>query len=247
MFCLTKARASTNLLKINMGAPVDFDVVLAHLPTLLAGAFRGVLYAVGGYTAGLICAALIIMGRMAFGAWVQVPSQIFVEIVRNTPFLLQAFFLYFGLAKLGIMMPGFVAAIIIVTVNSTAYAVEILRSGMLGIPKGMYEAGESLGLSTVQQFRYVVARPMLRASLPALSGQFIIILLNTSLLSAIAIPELNYEASNLASTLFRPFEVYVVVALIYLTISSCFAAVFALITRKVTGTWGRETSLQGAL
>jgi len=224
---------------------VDFEVVLNHLPVLLAGAMRGVIYAVGGYAIGIICAALIIIGRMAWGRWVTIPSQIFVEVVRNTPFLLQAFFLYFGLAKLGFMMPGYVAAIIIVTVNSAAYATEILRSGMLGIPKGMLEAGDSLGFTALQQFRYVVARPMLRSALPALSGQFIIILLNTSLLSAIAIPELNYEASNLASTTFRPFEVYVVVAVIYLAISSFFAGIFAMITRQVTGAWGSERPIQG--
>ncbi|MBJ2152746.1 amino acid ABC transporter permease [Paracoccus sp. IB05] len=223
---------------------MEFGVVLDHLPLLVGGALRGVLYAVGGFVIGIACAALIILGRMAWGRWVTIPSQIFVEIVRNTPFLLQAFFLYFGLAKLGVMMPGYVAAIIIVTFNSAAYATEILRSGMLGIPKGLLEAGDSLGFTALQQFRYVVARPMLRAALPALSGQFIIIMLNTSLLSAIAIPELNYEASNLASTSFRPFEVYVVVAVIYLTLSSVFAGLFALIRRRVSGSWGSERRMQ---
>lgn len=225
---------------------MEFDVVLTNLPILLMGAMRGVLYAVGGYTVGVALATAVILGRMAFGRWVIVPSQVFVEIVRNTPFLLQAFFLYFGLAKMGLMMPGYAAAIIIVTLNSAAYTIEILRSGMLGIPKGMFEAGDSLGLNTLQLFRYVVARPMFRATLPALSGQFIIILLNTSLLSAIAIPELNYEASNLASSSFRPFEVYVVIAVIYLVISSIFAGAFALVTKKVTGTWGEEINPQGA-
>lgn len=217
-----------------------FEVVLANLPNLLAGAFRSVLYAVCGYAIGVLLAALIIVGRMALGRWVGIPSQIFVEVLRNTPFLLQAFFLYFGLASLGIMMPGFVAAIIIVTFNSAAYATEILRSGMLSIPKGLMEAGEALGFTAPQQFRHVVAIPMLRASLPALSGQFIIILLNTSLLSAIAIPELNYVASNIASTSFRSFEVYIVVAIIYLCISAFFAAIFSIISKKATGSWGKE-------
>lgn len=229
---------------MNQEVTVEFGVVLDHLPLLVGGALRGVVYAVGGFVIGIACAALIILGRMAWSRWVTIPSQIFVEIVRNTPFLLQAFFLYFGLAKLGVMMPGYVAAIIIVTFNSAAYATEILRSGMLGIPKGLLEAGDSLGFTALQQFRYVVARPMLRAALPALSGQFIIIMLNTSLLSAIAIPELNYEASNLASTSFRPFEVYVVVAVIYLTLSSVFAGLFALISRRVSGSWGSERRMQ---
>lgn len=225
---------------------MDFEVVLTNLPVLLMGAMRAVAYTVGGYGIGVALAALIIVGRMAFGRWFVILTQVFVEIFRNTPFLLQAFFLYFGLAKLGVMMPGYVAAILIVTVNATAYTTEILRSGMLGIPKGMFEAGDSLGFNSVQQFRYVVARPMLRSALPALSGQFIIILLNTSLLSAIAIPELNYEASNLASTSFRPFEVYIVVALIYLSVSSIFAGLFAVLVRKVRGAWGIEQTLQGA-
>lgn len=225
------------------GASVVFDVVLANLPDLLVGAFRSILYAVCGYSAGVLFAALIIVGRMAFGRWVGIPSQIFVEVVRNTPFLLQAFFLYFGLASLGIMLPGFVAAIIIVTFNSAAYATEILRSGMLSIPKGQMEAGEALGFNAYQQFRHVVAIPMLRASLPALNGQFIIILLNTSLLSAIAIPELNYVASNIASTSFRSFEVFIVVAVIYFCISSLFAGIFSAITKRVTGKWGHEVNV----
>ena len=104
-----------------------------------------------------------------------------------------------------------------------------------------------MGMTSLQLFHHVIARPMLRTSMPALSGQFVIMLLNTSLLYAIGIPELNYEASNLASLTFRPFEVYVATALIYLSISSVFALAFAAVARLVTGSWGVEQKLQAAL
>lgn len=218
---------------------MHFEAVWAGLPLLLSGALKTILYAVAGYAAGLALAMLLIVGRLAYGKAVSRPTAVFVEIVRNTPFLVQAFFLYFGLARLGFSMSPVTAAIIIVTFNSLAYTVEILRSGLMGVPRGMIEAGESMSFSAIQMFRYVIARPMLRATLPALSGQFIIIMLNTSLLSAIAIPELTYEASNLASSSFRPFEVYVAIAVIYFTISAAFAGVFALLTRAVTGDWAK--------
>ena len=218
---------------------MHFEAVWAGLPLLLTGALRTVLYAVVGYTAGLALAMLLIVGCLAYGRFVSRPTAIFVEVVRNTPFLVQAFFLYFGLANLGLSLNPVTAAIVIVTFNSLAYSIEILRSGMMGVPRGMIEAGESMSFSAVQMFRYVIARPMLRATLPALSGQFIIIMLNTSLLSAIAIPELTYEASNLASSSFRPFEVYVTIAVIYFTISTVFAALFALLARAVTGDWAK--------
>ena len=176
-----------------------------------------------GLTVGVTCAAVRVYGPRP--ARLAVPG--YVETIRNTPLLVQLFLVFFGLPSLGIRLDATTASIIALTVNLGAYATEIVRAGLEAIPRAQIEAGVSLGLSRLQVFRYVVLMPALQVMYPALASQFILLLLGSSVVSAISANELTAIANTLQSTTFRAFEVYIVVTVMYLAIAVAFRGFFA--------------------
>lgn len=144
---------------------------------------------------------------------------IYVEMVRNTPFLVQLFFIFFGLPALGVKLGEWEAAIIAVVFNLGAYSTEIIRSGIQAIPRGQIEAAASLAMSRAQTFIHVVLRPALAKVWPALASQIVIVMLGTSVCSQIAAEELTFAANFIQSRNFRAFETYAVVALMYFGLS----------------------------
>jgi polar amino acid transport system permease protein len=155
----------------------------------------------------------------------------YVEGIRNTPLLVQLFLIYFGLPGLGLKLDAGTAAVVALTINLGAYATEIIRAGVEAIPRSQIEAGLSLGLGRLQVFRYVVLFPALKVIYPALASQFILLLLATSIVSQIAAQELFHSASFIQSRTFRDFEVYLVVAGLYLALALAFRLLFAGIHR----------------
>jgi polar amino acid transport system permease protein len=143
----------------------------------------------------------------------------YVEIVRNTPFLVQLFFIFFGLPHLGIRLDSVVTAIIAMTLNMTAYGIEIVRAGLDAIPKGQWEAGAALGISRYRVFISIILPQAMRVIFPALSSQIIIIMLESAVVSQIAVRDLTYEADILQARTFRAFETYLVVTALYLALA----------------------------
>lgn len=184
-----------------------------------------------GLLIGTIMAGLQTMKIRALSAVIQV----YIEIIRNTPFLVQLFFVYFGLPMVGIKIPAWSAALIALTINIGAYATEIMRAGVEAISKGQIEAGRSLGLSGFQIFYYVILKPALMTVYPALTSQFILFMLNSAVISVISAQELAYQAYYLQSRTFRSFEIYLFVTLLYLMLAYLFRATFALIGKLIFG------------
>lgn len=143
----------------------------------------------------------------------------YVEIIRNTPFLAQLFFIFFGLPRMGIRIDNVSAAIIAMTLNMAAYGIEIVRAGFDAVPKGQWEAAMALGLRPFRVFFSVILPQALRIIFPAMTGQMIIIMLESAVVSQIAIRDLTYEADLLQARTFRSFETYLVVAGIYLALA----------------------------
>ena len=191
-----------------MGPTLDFGVVADALPALLWGC----LGTLGLAVAGMVLAITIgIGGVMARGSRIRPlrsATIAFVEVVRNTPFLVQIFFLFFALPQLGLRLNPTVTAIIALGLNGGAYAIEIIRGGVQSIHKGQTEAGLALGLHRAQVFRLVVLKPALRAIYPSLTGQFILLTLTSSICSSVAAYELTSVAQRIESDTFRSFEVY---------------------------------------
>jgi polar amino acid transport system permease protein len=156
----------------------------------------------------------------------------FIEITRNTPFLVQIFFLFFALPQLGLRLNPTTTAIVALGLNGGAYAIEIIRGGVQSIHQGQIEAGLALGLHRVQVFRLVVLKPALRAIFPALTSQFILLTLTSSICSSIAAYELTSVAQRIESDTFRSFEVYFTITLMYLAISWIMMGGFAVISGR---------------
>jgi polar amino acid transport system permease protein len=211
----------------------DFGPVIAGLPDLLWGC----LGTLGLALAGMALAIVIGIGgvvlrdsRHPFWRWLVIG---FVELVRNTPFLVQIYFIFFALPFAGIRLNPTPTAIIALGVNGGAYAIEIIRGGVQAIDKGQIEAGLALGLNKLQVFRLIVLRPALRAIFPSLASQFILLTLTTSIASAIAAYELTSVAQRIESDSFRSFEVYGTVTVLYLAMSTLLLIGFGFIAKRL--------------
>jgi len=154
------------------------------------------------------------------------PIAAYIEIIRNTPFLIQLFFIYFGLPSIGLELTSEQAAVAAMVINLGAYATEIVRAGIESIHKEQIEAGLALGFSKIQVFRHIIIVPALKKVYPSLTSQFVLIMLGSSIVSVISVEELTFQANYLQSRTFRSFEVYFAVTLIYLGLSYFFRATF---------------------
>ena len=142
-----------------------------------------------------------------------------METIRNTPLLVQIFIVYFGLSSLGLKVPAYVAAIAALVINIGAYTTEIMRAGIDSIHKGQLEAAECLALSRLQVYWHVVLRPAMERVYPALTSQFVLLMLASSITSQISAEELTAIANRVQSDTYRSFETYIVVAVFYLMLS----------------------------
>ena len=132
---------------------------------------------------------------------------LYVELIRNTPFIVQLFFLFFGLPSLGIKLSPESASVLAMVINLGAYATEIIRAGIEATPRGQIEAALSLALSRAQVFTRVVLPPALRKVWPALVSQIIIVMLGSAVCGQISTEELSYAANLIQSRNFRSFRV----------------------------------------
>ncbi len=215
-----------------MGPTLDFSVVFDAMPLLLWGCLGTLGLAVAGIALALVIGVLGVVTRGSAMAPVRIATIAFIEIIRNTPFLVQIFFLFFALPGLGLKLNPTVTAIIALGVNGGAYAIEIIRGGVQSIPRGQTEAGLALGLHPAQVFRLIILKPALRAIYPALTGQFIMLTLTSSICSSVAAYELTSVAQRIESDTFRSFEVYFTITGLYLAMSWLLMSGFALISRR---------------
>lgn len=151
--------------------------------------------------------------------WARATVSAYVELIRNTPFLVQLFFVFFGLPSLGIHIGEIQAAVLAMAVNVGAYAIEIVRAGIESVPPGQQQAARAIGLSGSQAFVHVVLPQALANVYPALVGQVLIMMLGSAVVSQISVQDLTYAANYIQSRDFRSFETYIVVTVIYLLLA----------------------------
>jgi len=196
-----------------------FEAVWAEFDTILAGVGLTIVLSISAIILGSILAILLSALRRIGGRWVGILIDAYVELMRNTPFLIQLFMVFFGLPLIGIRMSGDMAALLAMTLNLGAYASEIIRAGVDSVHKSQLEAGESLALTRMQVFRYVILKPAIARVWPALTSQFVLMMLASSICSFIAVRELSGVAAIVEQDTFRSFEVYIIVTLIYLVLA----------------------------
>ncbi|ATB67448.1 amino acid ABC transporter permease [Pseudomonas mosselii] len=199
-----------------MAYQFDFAPVLAQGDLLL----RGMLFTLELTLVGTVLGVAIGVLGAVTRAWRLRPFDalfgLYVELIRNTPFIVQLFFIFFGLPALGVRLSEWQAAMLAMVINLGAYSTEIIRAGIQAIPKGQLEAAAALALSRFEAFRHVVLQPALAKVWPALTSQIVIVMLGSAVCSQIATEELSFAANFIQSRNFRAFETYLLTTLLYL-------------------------------
>ncbi|MDQ7843376.1 MAG: amino acid ABC transporter permease [Armatimonadota bacterium] len=195
--------------------PLNFAVIPKALPVLLWGALLTLAVSA---VALILATGLGILGagmRLSRFAALRTVAAAYVEVFRNTPLLIQIFFIFFGLARVGLRLSALTSGIAALALYTGAYNVEVFRAGLEAVPRGVREAATALGLTPWQRFRFVVLPIAVRIALPALGNNFVALVKNSSLVSTIGVVELTFLARDLEAWTFRSFEVYGLATLIY--------------------------------
>jgi polar amino acid transport system permease protein len=205
---------------------LDFTAPLVYWPDLLAGAATTLALSAAttvlGFGLGVLC-AIARTGRSAAAARI---AGAYVEAIRNTPLLVQIFIVYFGLASIGIKFDAFTAAVAALVINVGAYTAEIVRAGIESVPRSQLEAAECLALGRWQVLRHVVLPPAIERVWPALTSQYVLLMLASSITSQISAEELTATAQRVQSDTFRSVETYLIVAAAYLVLSLVMRVLF---------------------
>lgn len=204
----------------------DFASVLSYWHLFVSGVETTLVMSfwstVAGFAMGVVCA----IARSSSYPVLRKVVGAYVEVIRNTPLIIQSYFLIFGLSSVGLTMPILVGAITALIINITAYTCEIVRAGIESVPRSQREAAECLGLSPLRIYWHVILVPALERVYPALTSQFILLMLVTSILSAVGTDDLFGIAGRVQSLTFRNFEVFIVLWVIYLALSFLVRALF---------------------
>ena len=172
---------------------------------------------------GLVLSTIISGAMLSHNRAVSLAGRAFVSFFRGSPLLVQLLLIYNLLPVMGINVPSVVAAVIGLTLCTAAYQAENLRGGFMSVPKGLLEAADMLGMTQVQQFWRIRAPIALRATLPALANEAILILKASSLVSVVGVVELSRMAQDLSSSTFLPLPLFACAGLLYLIINGCVA------------------------
>jgi polar amino acid transport system permease protein len=203
-----------------------FADLLPYWPEFLAGAWLTLKLSAAATVLGFALGTACAVARDSGPRWLRALVGAYVEVVRNTPLLVQVFLVYFGIASLGWRVEANVAAIAALVFNVGAYTCEIVRAGIESVQRSQREAGECLGLNWLQVYRHIVLAPAVERVYPALASQYVMLMLASSITSQISAEELTAVANRIQSDTFRAFETYTVVWVVYLLLSFLVRGVF---------------------
>jgi polar amino acid transport system permease protein len=213
----------------------DNSFALSVLPIIAQGLTITVLITITG-TAIAMCIGLVLaIMRRSRTKWISLPAEAFVEFVRDTPLLVQLFFLYFGLPAFGISLSALVTGIIGIGINYSAYLAEVYRAGIEGVPRGQWEAARALNFSHGQTWVQIILPQAVRKVIPALGNYFIAMFKDTPILASISVLEMLEQAQIVGSENFRYLEPMTEVGLLFILVS--YPA--SLLIRKLEVRYGR--------
>ncbi len=220
----------------------DFALIMTSIPQLLDGI--GLTFQLWFLSAilGLLLAIALMLMRISGKWFLYVPAMVYIYVFRGTPILVQIFIIYYGLPQVefiresfmwSILREPFGCGILALTLNTGAYVSEILRGGVLGVPKGLGEAAAALGISKVQRFIYITAPLAIRLSLPAYSNDVISLMKSTALVSTITLLDMMGIARIIVSETYAPYEIFISLMIIYLILTWITQKIFALLERRM--------------
>ncbi|RLE94898.1 MAG: amino acid ABC transporter permease [Thermoprotei archaeon] len=207
--------------------------IASIIPFLIQGISVTLQVTLFAFAIGLALASLLTPIRVFAPVLLSWLPRTYVELFRGTPLLVQLFLIYFGLPSKGIKLDALTAGILALGLNSAAYQAEIFRASIKGIPESQFLAAESLGMSRLQVYRYVVFPQAFRIALPALVNEFVTLMKESSLVAIIGVAELTRRGEYLVAYTFRALEVYIAVAMLYLVLCLTFSQGAKIIEKKL--------------
>ena len=204
----------------------SFPILAQGLSTTLALALPAILLAA-------LWGIPVVMGLLSRNRALSVLARSYVELVRNTPVLVQMFFIFFGSGVLGYPLSGFVSGLLALVLQNGAYVAEIFRGGIRSVSQRQAEAGLALGLTPRAAFRIIVLPQAIRKVIPPLSNQGVLIIKDTSLVASIAVAEMTFQARLLADRTAAVFEIFFALAILYIVVTAVFAAMMRLLERQL--------------
>lgn len=201
----------------------DTSVIIKALPFLMEGVKITLFISVISSVAAFIIGVFLVFFRTMGSSPLKFFAVSYIEVIRNTPLLIQLYFVYKALPSFGMMLPPIACGIISLSIYTGAFIAEVLRSGIKAVASEQYQASISLGLTKFQTFRMIILPQALRIIIPPLGSQFINIVKNSSLVSFISVTDLFYEINKSANDNFRFFEFFIIGALIYILLTGVIA------------------------
>ena len=211
-----------------MSYTFDFSFLSEYWPAILLGAWQTLRMTLMSCVPGVLLGIAVASLRRSGPVPLRWALRFYVDAVRNTPLIIQAFWLFFGLASLHVHLSALTAAVVTLVLNVGAYVAEIVRAGLDAVGAGQREAASSLALSRLQVFRLVELPQALKKVYPSLSGQLVLMMLATSVMSQISADELTGDAYQIQALTYRGFEAYLVVAVVYLALTALLRGVLAI-------------------
>jgi polar amino acid transport system permease protein len=206
----------------------DFALIADSIPKMLMGIGLTFQLLFLSAVLGLVLAIILLLMRISGRWYLSVPTMVYIYIFRGTPILVQIFIIYYGLPQLEfvrdsifwpILREPFGCAVLALTLNTGAYVSEILRGGVLGVDRGLKEAGAALGLSARHRFVYITAPIAIRLALPAYSNDVISLMKSTALASTITLLDMMGIARTIVAETYAPYEVFISLMVIYLVLT----------------------------
>ena len=192
-----------------------FVPVFARFATLIDGFKVTAFVALAAIFFSMVVGLGLALARRSQARPVRWLAVAYIDVFRNTPFIVQLFFFYFGLPVLGIYIDALTTGIVALSLAAATSTAEVIRAGIESVDRGVIESARAYGLSAVQQYRYVILPIAFRFAIRPLGSVFVNLVLTTSVLSTITVNDLMSRAETVASDTFRPFEVYLVVLVLY--------------------------------
>lgn len=189
---------------------------------------------------GFLLGIIICLGKISRNKIISIIATSYIEFLRGTPLLVQLYIIYFGLPTMGIKFPDlgpipseYVASVVALSINSSAYIAEIFRSGIQSVDKGQMEASRSLGLGYADTMRFVIVPQAVKNVLPALANEFITLVKESSVLSVIGTQEIMFKAGIVVTAVYSPMEPYVAAAVIYLVLTTILSKLVGVLEKKL--------------
>jgi His/Glu/Gln/Arg/opine family amino acid ABC transporter permease subunit len=212
---------------------LDFKIILDWWPLILDGFKLTLVIVTGAILLGIPLGGLLAFGRQSRFKTISISATAFIELFRNTPFMIQVFLLFYVLPFYGIRIPANIVGIIGLALFGSVYYAEIIRAGIDAIPRGQLESARSIGMSHWQSMTNIVLPQTMRIILPPIGNQTLSLVKESSILSTITVQELTMSALIVQGQTFRPFEIFIVITLLYWGVNELIATGLRIYERRL--------------